>query len=202
MHGVFHSKGSSIFCCVSMGWKLVPPWLDGRSWIFGIDRLCTGLRASLAYKNRLYKVSLIGDISQKRSMKLRLLHGVVFSEPWFGLWGYKIGYQTLSDHSLVTLGNLSRFMLDLETHLPAENCIDSYNMEPTCRQDVGDAARVHIDDTDDQINVYPEQQGFGHQPFKNEGWTQDDKASTNEGRAMLVQKYSQKPKTNTEPRDS
>ncbi|KAJ6988307.1 hypothetical protein NC653_021283 [Populus alba x Populus x berolinensis] len=24
-------------------------------------------------------------------MKLRLLHGVVFSEPWFGLWGYKIG---------------------------------------------------------------------------------------------------------------
>ncbi|KAJ6988306.1 hypothetical protein NC653_021283 [Populus alba x Populus x berolinensis] len=85
--------------------------------------------------------------SKKRSMKLRLLHGVVFSEPWFGLWGYKIGYQTLSDHSLVTLGNLSRFMLDLETHLPAENCIDSYNMEPTCRQDVGDAARVHIDDT-------------------------------------------------------
>lgn len=55
---------------------------------------------------------------------------------------------------------------------------------------------------DDQVNVYPEQQGFGHQPFKNEGWIQDDKASTNEGRAMLVQKYSQKPKTNTEPRDS
>jgi hypothetical protein len=55
---------------------------------------------------------------------------------------------------------------------------------------------------DDQIHVYPEQQGFGHQPFNNEGWTQDVKALTNEGRAMLVQKYSQKPKTNTDPRNS
>ncbi|KAL9364501.1 hypothetical protein Peur_042374 [Populus x canadensis] len=52
---------------------------------------------------------------------------------------------------LLTLGDLFRFMLELiKTHLPAENCIDSYNMEPTLyvsRQDVRGAAGAYIDDT-------------------------------------------------------
>ncbi|CAK7326869.1 unnamed protein product [Dovyalis caffra] len=206
MHGVFHSNGFGHLLCVNgmeagstlAGWQVMEFW----------DRLCKGLRAR--------KVSL-NDISQKRSMELRLLYGVAFSEPWFGRWGYKFGrgsfgvtqpmhqkaietiqgmplcilvhylgnsnhhipvifsrYQTLSDHSLVTLGDLFRFMLDLKTHLPDENCIDSYNVEPTCRwspkrvematrvivealkraefrwvsrQDVRDAARAYIGDT-------------------------------------------------------
>ena len=150
-------------------------------------------------------------------MELRLLHGVAFSEPWFGRWGYKFGrgsfgvtqpmhqkaietiqgmplcilvhylgnsnhhipvilsrYQTVSDHSLVTLGDLFRFMLELKTHLPEENCVDSHIVKPTCRwspkrvematrvivealkraefrwvsrQDVRDAARAYIGDT-------------------------------------------------------
>jgi hypothetical protein len=42
-------------------------------------------------------------------------------------------YQTLSDHSLVTLGDLFRFMLELKTHLPEENCVDSHIVKPTCR---------------------------------------------------------------------
>uniref|UniRef100_B9HJL3 PTC1-like winged helix-turn-helix domain-containing protein n=1 Tax=Populus trichocarpa TaxID=3694 RepID=B9HJL3_POPTR len=145
------------------GWQIMDFW----------DRLCTGLRAR--------KVTL-SDISQKRSMKLRLLHGVAFSEPWFGLSGYKIGfidvtiqgmpqcifahypgnsniiifrslifstYQTLSDHSLVTLGDLFRFMLDLETHLSASGKLWSPKRVEMATRVImlGCAARAYIDDT-------------------------------------------------------
>lgn len=122
----------------------------------------------------------MNDISQKRSMDLRLLHGIAYGEPWFGQWGYKfergsfgvtraiyqkaIGtiqamplcilvhflsnsnhdlpaivsrYQTLSDYSLATLGDLFRFMFELKSRLPDDSCIDSYStgimVEPTCR---------------------------------------------------------------------
>ncbi|XP_041015490.1 PHD finger protein MALE STERILITY 1 [Juglans microcarpa x Juglans regia] len=46
-------------------------------------------------------------------------------------------YQALSDHSLVTLGDLFNFMLELKSRLPTENSIDTYNSgitaETTCR---------------------------------------------------------------------
>lgn len=46
-------------------------------------------------------------------------------------------YQALSDHSLISLGDLFHFMLELKSRLPKENCIDSYNpgilVETTCR---------------------------------------------------------------------
>lgn len=121
------------------------------------------------------------DISQKRGMDLRLIHGIAYGKSWFGCWGYKFGrgtycvtqqmyqkaiealiamplcllihhftnsnneiphifarYQTLSDHSLVTLGDLFHLMLELKSKLPKENCaIDSYSkgifIEANCR---------------------------------------------------------------------
>ena len=46
-------------------------------------------------------------------------------------------YQTLSEHSLVTLGDLLHFMFELKSRLPKENCINMYNpgilVETTCR---------------------------------------------------------------------
>ncbi|KAK3222283.1 hypothetical protein Dsin_009308 [Dipteronia sinensis] len=46
-------------------------------------------------------------------------------------------YQTLSDYSLVTLGDLFHFLLELKARLPKENCIGTYNpgvfVETTCR---------------------------------------------------------------------
>lgn len=130
----------------------------------------------------------LNDVSQKRGMELRLIHGVAYSEPWFGRWGYKFGrgtfcvtqqmyqsaiealqgiplcllihhragitcnqlghdislifsrYHALSDHSLVTLGDLFHFMLELKSRLPTDDqnsCIDSYNpgmlVETSCR---------------------------------------------------------------------
>nr|AXF35970.1 transcription factor male sterility 1 [Tapiscia sinensis] len=169
MHGVFHSNGFGHLLCVN-GMETGSD-LAGHLVMEFWDRLCTGLRAR--------KVSLT-DISQKKRMELRLLHGIAYSEPWFGRWGYKFErgsfgvtqlmyqkaieaikgmplcllihhlgnsnndlplifsrYQTLSDHSLVTLGDLFHFMLELQSRLPKENLIDSYNpgilVETTCR---------------------------------------------------------------------
>ena len=137
----------------------------------------------------------IYDISQKRGMDLRLLHGVAYSKPWFGRWGYGFGrgsfgvtqpmyqkaidaiqgmplcllihhlgssnheislifsrYQTLSDHSLETVGNLFHFMLELKSRLPKETGHDSYipgiSVETTCRwspKRVEMAARVIVE---------------------------------------------------------
>lgn len=126
------------------------------------------------------KVSL-NDISEKRGMELRLIHGVAYKESWFGRWGYKFGrgsfcithqmynkaiealqslplcllihhlgpsnheiplifsrYQTLSEQSLGTLGDLFHFMLELKSHLPKENSLGPFNdkgvlLETTCR---------------------------------------------------------------------
>lgn len=125
----------------------------------------------------------MNDISQKKGIELRLLHGVAYGRPWFGRWGYEFGrgsfgvtqqmyqkaiealqnmplsliihqigssnrdipvifsrYQTLSDHSLVTLCDLFSFMLELRYRLPKDNCIDSYNpgilVETSCRWSV------------------------------------------------------------------
>ncbi|XP_059595301.1 PHD finger protein MALE STERILITY 1 isoform X3 [Vitis vinifera] len=184
MHGVIHSNGFGHLLCVNgleMGSDLA-----GRHIMDFWDRLCTSLRAR--------KVSIY-DISQKKGMDLRLLHGVAYSKPWFGRWGYGFGrgsfgvtqpmyqkaidaiqgmplcllihhlgssnhdiplifsrYQTLSDHSLVTVGNLFHFMLELKSRLPKETCLDSYNpgisVETTCRwspKRVEMAARVIVE---------------------------------------------------------
>ncbi|PSS26821.1 PHD finger protein MALE STERILITY like [Actinidia chinensis var. chinensis] len=169
MHGVFHSNGFGHLLSVNglelgsdlPGYQIMDFW----------DRLCTGLRAR--------KVSL-NDISQKKSMDLRLIHGLAYGEPWFGRWGYRFGrgsygvtqpmyqkaietiqsmplcllvhhfssssqeistvisrYQTLSGHSLATLGDLFYFILELKSRLPKEHSIESYNLgifvESTCR---------------------------------------------------------------------
>ncbi|KAI4385851.1 hypothetical protein MLD38_003841 [Melastoma candidum] len=78
MHGVFHSNGFGHLLWINglgsgsdlHGHRIMGLW----------DRLCTGLRAR--------KVSLC-DVSQKRGMELRLLHGLAYGNPWFGRWGYQ-----------------------------------------------------------------------------------------------------------------
>ncbi|GAV86568.1 PHD domain-containing protein [Cephalotus follicularis] len=169
MHGVFHSNGFGHLLCVN-GVE-TGSYLTGHHVMEFWDRLCTGLRAR--------NVSL-NDISQKKGMELRLLHGVAYGGSWFGRWGYKFGrgcygvtqpiywkamkaiqgmslslliyhlghyahdipsiftrYQSLSDNSLVTIGDLFHFMLELKSRLPRENWIDSYSpgflVETNCR---------------------------------------------------------------------
>lgn len=33
----------------------------------------------------------ITDVAKKKSMELRLIHGVAYGHPWFGRWGYRLG---------------------------------------------------------------------------------------------------------------
>ncbi|GLT78232.1 hypothetical protein SLA2020_497720 [Shorea laevis] len=169
MHGVFHCNGFGHLLCINgvetgsdlAGHQIMDFW----------DRLCTGLRAR--------KVSLC-DVSKKRGMGLRLLHGLAYGKSWFGRWGYEFGrgcygvtqpvyqkaveamqgmplyllnhylgtlgqdipvilmrYQTLSDNSLTTFGDLFHFMLQLRSCLQRENLIDSNTpailVETSCR---------------------------------------------------------------------
>ncbi|XAR64499.1 hypothetical protein NMG60_11024871 [Bertholletia excelsa] len=169
LHGIFHSNGFGHLICLNgleVG-SILPGYQIMEFW----DRLCSGLRVR--------KVS-INDISQKKSMDMRLLHGVAYGKPWFGRWGYRFGrgsygvtqqmyqksieaiqkiplclllhhlspsnneipiifsrYQALSGHTLATLGDIFQFMLELKSHLPEENTIDSYKqgifVGATCR---------------------------------------------------------------------
>ncbi|GAB4835493.1 hypothetical protein Ancab_000402 [Ancistrocladus abbreviatus] len=80
LHGIFHCNGFGHLLCVNgveMGSEL-----NGHHLMDLWDRLCTGLRAR--------KVSLT-DISQKKGMDLRLLHGVAYAGSWFRRWGYQFG---------------------------------------------------------------------------------------------------------------
>ncbi|CAN1297409.1 PHD finger protein MALE STERILITY 1 [Linum perenne] len=79
MYGVFHSNGFGHLLCLN-GVEAGSSLLPGRQIMSFWDHLCHSLRAR--------KVSL-NDISTKRSMDLRLLHGISYRAPWFGSWGYK-----------------------------------------------------------------------------------------------------------------
>ncbi|KAH9614450.1 hypothetical protein KSS87_002216 [Heliosperma pusillum] len=80
LHGVFHCNGFGHLLCVN-GLEMGSD-LSGHQIMDFWDRICTSLRAR--------KVSLT-DVSQKKSMELRLLHGLAYGGPWFARWEYKFG---------------------------------------------------------------------------------------------------------------
>ncbi|KNA19734.1 hypothetical protein SOVF_058800 [Spinacia oleracea] len=170
LHGVFHCNGFGHLLCVN-GLEMSSD-LTGHQVMDFWDRICTSLRAR--------KVSLT-DISQKKGMDLRLLHGLAYGGPWFSRWDYKFGrgsfgvtesmyqksiqalqniplcllfhhlspsdnylpiiysrYQSISEHSLVTLSDLFHFMLELKSRLPKETApSELFNpgilLEASCR---------------------------------------------------------------------
>ncbi|XP_048499401.1 PHD finger protein MALE STERILITY 1 isoform X2 [Beta vulgaris subsp. vulgaris] len=80
LHGVFHCNGFGHLLCVN-GLEMGSD-LNGHQIMDFWDRICTTLRAR--------KVS-VTDISQKKGMELRLLHGLAYGGPWFSRWDYKFG---------------------------------------------------------------------------------------------------------------
>ncbi|GAB2223307.1 hypothetical protein Droror1_Dr00017447 [Drosera rotundifolia] len=184
LHGVFHCNGFGHL--LSLNGLEMGSELAGHHLMDLWDRLCTGLHAK--------KVSLT-DISEKKGMDLRLLHGVTYAAPWFGRWGYQFArgsfgvtesmyqkaiqaiqniplclllpqlgasepyislvftrYQSLSDHSLITIGDLLHFMLELRSRLPKEPSMESHNpgilLDASCRwsqKRVEMATRVIVD---------------------------------------------------------
>ncbi|CAL5188750.1 unnamed protein product [Lathyrus oleraceus] len=100
------------------------PWF-GR-WGYKFGRGCFGVTQSMYQK----------AIEAIRSMPLYLLtHHIANSNHEIPLIFSR--YQTLSDHSLITLGDLFHYILELKSRLPRETCIGSYNtnalVETNCR---------------------------------------------------------------------
>lgn len=100
------------------------PWF-GR-WGYKFGRGCFGVTQSMYQK----------AIEAIRSMPLYLLtHHIANSN--HEIPSIFSRYQTLSDHSLVTLGDLFHYMLELKSRLPHETCIGSFNtstlVETNCR---------------------------------------------------------------------
>lgn len=100
------------------------PWFG--HWGYKFGRGCFGVTQSMYHK----------AIEAIRSMPLYLIiHHIANSNHDIPLIFSR--YQTLSDNSLVTLGDLFHYMLDLKSRLPPDTCIGSYNtsalVETNCR---------------------------------------------------------------------
>ncbi|KAL5995483.1 hypothetical protein ACLOJK_025545 [Asimina triloba] len=159
MHAVMHSNGFGHLLCLN-GMEGGSEFISGHQIMDLWNRICTGLRAR--------KVSL-SDTAKKRTMELRLIHGIGYSEPWFGRWGYQFGrgsygvtqqtyhkaiqalraiplrmltpilpeisaillrYQTMSGHSLQTLGHLFHFILELRGRIPLHSLTSTAAADP------------------------------------------------------------------------
>ncbi|XP_050379289.1 PHD finger protein MALE MEIOCYTE DEATH 1 [Argentina anserina] len=79
LHGLIHCNGFAHLLCIN-GLEGGSKHLCGRELMDLWDRICSNLRTR--------KIT-VEDVSKKRSMELRLLHGVAYGHPWFGRWGYK-----------------------------------------------------------------------------------------------------------------
>ncbi|XP_061357149.1 PHD finger protein MALE MEIOCYTE DEATH 1-like [Gastrolobium bilobum] len=79
LHGVIHCNGYGHLLCIN-GVEGGSKVLSGREIVDLWDRICINLRAR--------KIG-VEDASYKRSMDLRLLHGVAYGHSWFGRWGYR-----------------------------------------------------------------------------------------------------------------
>ncbi|XP_028784612.1 PHD finger protein MALE MEIOCYTE DEATH 1-like [Neltuma alba] len=79
LHGMIHCNGYGHLLCVN-GIEGGSKFLSGREIMDLWDRICTILRTR--------KIA-VEDTSKKRSMDLRLLHGVAYGHSWLGRWGYR-----------------------------------------------------------------------------------------------------------------
>lgn len=71
----------------------------------------------------------VEDTSKKRSMDLRLLHGVAYRHPWFGRWGYKFGHGSFG----VTKLNYDR-ALEVLSSLQLETIVQDFTTTDHCQQ--------------------------------------------------------------------
>ncbi|KAF3793799.1 PHD finger protein MALE STERILITY 1 [Nymphaea thermarum] len=86
LHGVIHYNGFGHLLCVN-GIEGGSDLVCGSQVVGFWDRICTSLKVSGDTGRQIS----INDTSKKKSMDLRVLHGVAYGQPWFGRWGYKFG---------------------------------------------------------------------------------------------------------------
>ncbi|XP_021893728.1 PHD finger protein MALE MEIOCYTE DEATH 1 [Carica papaya] len=91
LHGLIHCNGFGHLICIN-GIEGGSKFICGREIMDLWDRICNILRAR--------KIT-VKDLSKKRCMDLRLLHGIAYGHSWFGRWGYKFfrGSYGMTQHS-------------------------------------------------------------------------------------------------------
>lgn len=71
----------------------------------------------------------VEDVSKKRSMDLRLLHGVAYGYPWFGRWGYRFCHGSFG----VTENNYDR-AIDILSSIELDKIIQDFSNTNRCRE--------------------------------------------------------------------
>ncbi|KAL8142143.1 hypothetical protein V2J09_015175 [Rumex salicifolius] len=140
LHGMIHSNGFGHLLCIN-GVEGGSKNLHGRELMDLWDRICTHLRTR--------KITL-EDESQKRSMDLRLLHGVAYGHPWFGKWGYRFccgSFGVEEHHYYRAIAFLTSMCLDDLTADFREN---------KGNQDIGDIVRYYRDMSETQLTTLQE----------------------------------------------
>ncbi|CAM8954704.1 unnamed protein product [Rhodiola kirilowii] len=79
LHGLIHCNGFGHLICIN-GKEAGSRILCGREIMDLWDRICSSLQVR--------KIT-VEDVSKKRGMDMRLLHGIAYGHSWFGRWGYR-----------------------------------------------------------------------------------------------------------------
>ncbi|XP_020575908.1 PHD finger protein PERSISTENT TAPETAL CELL 1 [Phalaenopsis equestris] len=82
LHGILHFNGFGHLIRIN-GFEGGSEFTSGHQIMNLWDRICKELQVR--------QVSLT-DVARKRTMELRLIHGLAYGEPWFQRWGYKFGH--------------------------------------------------------------------------------------------------------------
>ncbi|KAL3629065.1 hypothetical protein CASFOL_027126 [Castilleja foliolosa] len=117
LHGLIHSNGYGHLICIN-GIEGGSKFICGKE-IMGLwDRLCMSLYAR--------QIS-VEDLSSKRKMDLRLLHGVAYGHSWFGRWGYRFchGSFGVKEHNYETA-------MDILSSLELDQVIDDFSVRNGC----------------------------------------------------------------------
>ncbi|VVA39886.1 PREDICTED: PHD [Prunus dulcis] len=117
LHGLIHCNGYAHLVCVN-GLEGGSKHLCGREIMDLWDRVCTNLRTR--------KIT-VEDVSKKRSMDLRLLHGIAYGHSWFGRWGYRFSHGSFG----VTEHNYER-ALEILSSLELERIIQAFSDMDQC----------------------------------------------------------------------
>ncbi|PQM40741.1 PHD finger protein MALE MEIOCYTE DEATH 1 [Prunus yedoensis var. nudiflora] len=119
LHGLIHCNGYAHLVCVN-GLEGGSKHLYGREIMDLWDRVCTNLRTR--------KIT-VEDVSKKRSMDLRLLHGIAYGHSWFGRWGYRFSHGSFG----VTEHNYER-ALKILSSLELEGIIQAFGDMDQCEE--------------------------------------------------------------------
>ncbi|KAK4275005.1 hypothetical protein QN277_018151 [Acacia crassicarpa] len=135
LHGMIHSNGYGHLLCIN-GIEGGSKFLSGREIMDLWDRICTILRTR--------KIA-VEDTSRKRSMDLRLLHGVAYGHSWFGRWGYRFcrGSFGVTEHNY-------NAAIELLSSLELDEVVQCFG-NTTCHKEIKQIIRHYRDMSETQL---------------------------------------------------